>query len=258
MLVHSYLFQVFYLPQRRKKIGDHDYEVSLDLTKRSKIKLSPIPQDLTANPIKFTFPADKPEVKLEKSKDVQSEGHSHNLQTPYEELNYDEVLSKGGQTVTAPHLEQALNDLINQDEDNEIEQENQDENEKQPHESEEKVSGHLSSSQAQEEDNPINPIKDFATKTSRIFADSESSKLNSSVVSQKGIDPFMITNSSVMSTYLYKPPFLPNSAATSNVGSRLPSPSKASSSAAAHSTAFRTTTEFPVSLRNCLIYYRLQ
>ncbi len=231
-------------------IADQDYEISLDPAKRSKIKLSPIPQDVASNPIKFNFPP--PDAKSEKSKEIPTDVQ-HPIPTHYEELNYDEVLSKtvqsaaGGGT-SGPHLEQALDDLINQDEEGENSAEKNDENAAEEEEEKVKDSNQLSSSRAQqEEDNPINPIKDFATKTSRIFADSESSKLNSSIVSQRGIDPFMITNSSVMSTYLYKPQFPPGGAAgiNSNMGSQLPSPSKTSSSLAGHSTGFRTVGDYP-------------
>jgi len=227
-----YLFYYF--------LAEQDHEVSLDQANKLKIKLSPIPQDTTGNPIKFTFP-DKPDIKSEKLKERPDENIP--IPTHYDELNYDDILSKTiNNPNTGPHLEQALSELINQDDDNENE-------EHKLESSEEKGSHRLSSSRAQnEEDNPINPIKDFNTKTSRIFADSESSKLNSSVVSQRGIDPFLITNSSVMSTYLYKAPNQKsdgsNANNVSNIGSQLPSPSKTNSSNALR--GFKQTLELTV------------
>lgn len=128
------------------------------------------------------------------------------------QLNYDEVMSR---TTPGEQLGQNLEILMNEEVDDK---------------EEEKMSNRLSSSRYEEDDdNPINPIKDFNTKTSRIFADSESIKLNSSMTSQKSFDPFMVTNSSVMTTYLYKPGTNSNQGDHSNSSSQAPSPSKRSS-----------------------------
>ena len=221
---------------------DQDYEVSLDQIKKSKIKLSPIPQ--AEEPTKFCFPVGPENASSAKSKEeiprnsAARESIVMPLGTAYEELNYEEVLSK-----TGPRLEMALNELMNQDED---QKEDSAVHVEEIGDTDERTSNRLSSSRAQQEDdNPINPIKDFATKTSRIFADSEASKLNSSAMSQR-MEPFLITNSSVVSTYLYKPQFPPShSNFSSNLNSQVPSPSKNSFSIANCSTGFRSTGDYP-------------
>ncbi len=203
---------------------DQDYEVNLDQANGSPIKLSPIPRSGPDAHLKFNFRTSSDGRPREETPHEESAA-------VYKDLNYDDVLSK-----TGPRVEFTLNELINQDEDQKVRAE-------QLSDQEERGSNRLSSSHIQqEEDNSINPIKDFATKTSRIYADSEASRLNSSVVSQHGIDPFLITNSSVMSTYLYKPQYPPSSG-----GSQLPSPSKTSMSGANKSTGFRSSGEPPSS-----------
>jgi len=119
-------------------------------------------------------------------------------------LNYDEVMSRTN------NIEHDLESLINKD----------DEEEKGPNK--------LSLSRYEDDDdNSINPIKNFNTKTSRIFADSENEKLNLSMTSQKSLDPFTMTNSSLISTYLYKAGS--TNCEHSPLGSQVHSPSKRSS-----------------------------
>ncbi len=57
----------------------------------------------------------------------------------------------------------------------------------------------------EDEELSIHQVREFAAKTSRIFADAELSRLNSSIMSQRDLDPLSSTNSSVISTYLFKP-----------------------------------------------------
>ena len=117
------------------------------------------------------------------------------------QLNYDEVISRANQ-----REEHDLDTLIGK-EDNQ----------------EEKDLGRLSSLG----DDVINPIKRFSTKTNRIYTDSEHGKLNSSMASQKSIDPFMMMNSSLLSTYLYNNGT--NNYDRSNTGSPVHSPLKRNS-----------------------------
>ncbi len=219
--------------------------MNIDQMNRSRIKLSPIPREEQDNTVKFSFPSGGES----KSKEDSQHDNAGRTPTAYEELNYDDVLSKTG----ARMENTTLNELMLNPEEEQKDYPSHEAEE--VLDAEERGANRLSSSRVQQDDdNPINPIKDFGTKTSRIFADSETSKLNSSAVSQRGIDPFLITNSSVMSTYLYKPQYPPSQSSASggsNFASQLPSPSKTSSSGANRSTGFRSNGEsrpVPVSL----------
>lgn len=202
--------------------------------KKTKIKLSPIPLVDGQQALCFAFPDFK-------DKKLGKEMNNQNIvQASYEELNYENILSR-----THPHIDATLNILTDQVEEKKEDLGHQKEN---FDNTDEIISNKLSSSRAQQdEENSINQIKEFATKTSRIFEDSETSRLNISVCSQRGPENFSLTNSSISSTYLIKqmPQNLEhkydnNSAARSLTAS----PSKASGLNTNKST--RTTGEYPM------------
>jgi hypothetical protein len=185
--------------------------------KRSRIRLSPIPPATTAPSFAFTYQlgggdaqpgagthvnpgkdaiqkarsplstnVNKAEAEDEEKEKEEEEEKNNNNENEKEaedlNLSYDDVLSKTD--VRHDTTMQAWEDRKQEAEGS---------------------LGRYSSSHADQDDEPsINPIKEFNLKAKGL-SDQDLSLLDSSMVSQRNQDPLSATNSSIISTYLFKP-----------------------------------------------------
>lgn len=154
-------------------VVDCDHEVILDNNQKTNLRISPIHNH---NIQGFQF--DKLSEFIDEEK-------------PEGLLNYDNIFCR-----TETNLNLAQSQTI-QNFRKEPEEENKEESFVVNSES-------RSAARDEEENITINEIKEFSAKSSRIFAESELSRLDESMTSQNDIKPLSSTNSSIISNYLFK------------------------------------------------------